>query len=204
MPAPRKRLGEEAAEPGEPHDLRVPPAQHVVGAVVGRIQGQGAEGLLADDLRPADPLPLAHRERGPADRRGHREVALGARRIRGDRPPGQRFRPREERIALGRRRGCRGSARPRPAGRRPRASWPRSRWSRARGRPRSGRARYAGRGPRSPPRPSRRGPPPSARRRAGRRRRRGAPRRRRIERASGRPFPEMTPNADSVVDPAQA
>ena len=135
---PQQVLREEPAQPREPHDLRVPAAQDVVGAVVARVELDGAQGLVADDAGAADPLLLPHGERRAARRR---RPGRSARPRRSSRPPrrgGPGARPgRRASRARGSSR-CRGSARPGRAGRGPRASWPRRRSSRAPAPPRSG------------------------------------------------------------------
>jgi hypothetical protein len=84
-----ERLREEPGQPREPHDLGVPPSQHVHGAVVARIQLQRAQRLVPHHLRIPHPLARALRERGTSRRHRDHEVPVGPGRVDRDRPVGE-------------------------------------------------------------------------------------------------------------------
>jgi hypothetical protein len=59
-PGPQEMLGEEAGDARKPHDLGVPAAENVVGAVMPGIDGEGAKRLVPDQDCPADLLLRPH------------------------------------------------------------------------------------------------------------------------------------------------
>ena len=84
-----QRLRQEPGHPGQPSDLRVPGAQHMVRPVVARVEGQGPRGLVVDDPAVAHPLPTAPSARVAPQRVRQREMPLCARRVHPDRRLGQ-------------------------------------------------------------------------------------------------------------------
>ena len=127
IPGAEQTLREEATEPGQPHDLRVPPAEDVVGAVVHR----GSSSMRA---RASSRMTAARRMRsffpivsdGTADGGRQRKMPFGPRGVGRHRAARQRLGAGVQRVALGRSSRCRESFLPRPSGRWHPASWPRS------------------------------------------------------------------------------